>query len=135
MTGVAVSPDGDNVYTSGAPNDDANGSIAEFSRGDGGALTPDRLPRDSGGRRRRACGSAATGRRSASRGLVISPDGNNVYTASRVRAAARSRSSPATPDGSLTQLAAPNDCIQEQDSGDFGCGTDGTGIGSGYELG
>ena len=41
VTGVAVSRDGDNVYTSGAPRRRcSNGSIAEFAVDDGGTLSP-----------------------------------------------------------------------------------------------
>ncbi len=80
VTGVVVSPDGDDVYTSGSPNDDTNGSIAEFSRGAGGALTPIGCvgsPEDGD-----TCGGGtATGLTGIS-GLVVSPDGDNMYTAS-----------------------------------------------------
>ena len=51
VTGVAVSPDGDNVYTTGSEDEDANGSIAEFSRGAGGRADSDWLPRHARGRR------------------------------------------------------------------------------------
>ena len=39
VMGVAVSPDGDNVYTTGDLSEFSNASIAEFSRGAGGTLT------------------------------------------------------------------------------------------------
>ena len=79
VTGVAVSPDGDDVYTTGAPNEGSDGSIAEFSVGAGRRADADRLPRHPGGRR--AVAAARTGIVGIT-GLVVSPDGNNVYTAS-----------------------------------------------------
>ena len=36
---MVISPDGADVYSAGSPNESANGSIAEFSVGAGGALT------------------------------------------------------------------------------------------------
>ena len=128
--GVAVSPDGDDVYTTGAPNAGADGSIAEFSVGEGGQLnwvgclgTPEGDESCDGG--------SATGVVGIT-GLVVSPDGNNVYTASEEEGGPIAEFSRAG-DGSLSQLSSPNNCIEEQDD-DFGCDTSGTGIGDGFRL-
>jgi DNA-binding beta-propeller fold protein YncE len=132
VTGVAVSPDGDDVYTAGAPNEGAAGSIAEFSRGDGGTLTsigcvgtPENFDDES-------CSGGATGVGGLT-DLVVSPDGTNVYTASEFEDGPIAEFSRDPETGTLTQLASPNDCIEES-GGDFGCGSTATGIGDGYEL-
>ena len=134
VTGVVVSAKGDNVYTSGAPGEFSNGSIAEFSRGEGGTLEPLDAPNNCIGTPEGAdtCGSGATGL-IGTVGLVISPDGNNVYTASDGSAGPIAEFSRGA-GGALAQLATPNDCVQEQTGADFGCGTTGTGIGSGFRL-
>ncbi len=131
VTGVAISLDGDNVYTSGAPNPGSSGSIAEFAVDEGGTLssigcigTPEDFDDES-------CGSAATGLVGIT-GLVVSPDGANVYTASQSEGGPIAEFSRGA-GGTLTQLQPPNDCIEEQGA-EFGCGTTGTGIGNGYEL-
>jgi len=136
VTGVAVSPlpDDDNVYTTGAPNPGANGSIAEFSRGDGGALssigclgTPEEFEGES------CTGGSATGVIGIT-GLVISPDGNNVYTASESVVSPIAEFSRDPDTGALSQLTGANDCIQEQNE-EPTCGTTtGIGIASGYRL-
>jgi DNA-binding beta-propeller fold protein YncE len=134
VTGVAVSPDGGNVYTTGSPNEDENGSIAEFSRGAGGALTPIGClgtPEDDDP----ACGGGtATGLVGIS-GLVVSADGENVYTASEEEGGPISEFSRGA-GGALQQLQPPNDCIADtNEEGDFGCGTTtGVGIADGYQL-
>lgn len=132
VTGVAVSPDGENVYTSGE-GDNGNGSIAEFSRGAGGALTPIGClgtPEESDN----ACaGGTATGLVGIS-GLVVSPDGNNVYTASEEQGGPISEFSRGA-GGVLQQLQPPNDCIQDANEESFGCHTTtGVGIADGYQL-
>ena len=136
VTGVAVSPDGDDVYTTGAPNSDENGSIAEFSRGEDGALssigclgTPEDADDESCG------GGTATGVIGIT-GLVISPDGNNVYTASESIESPIAEFSRDPESGALSQLTGANNCIQEQDEEfPFTCGTTtGIGIASGYRL-
>jgi Divergent InlB B-repeat domain/Lactonase, 7-bladed beta-propeller len=132
VTGIVVSPDGSNVYTSGFSGGGELGTIAELSRNSDGSLSQavstdciEDPALDDG------CGSTAVGIDGMSR-PVISPDGRNVYTASQLVGgpiAEFTRSS----DGSLSQLPAPNDCIQETGS-DQGCGTEGQGIASGWEL-
>jgi hypothetical protein len=131
-TGVAISPHGENVYTVGWDSNHADdGAIAEFTRSPGGSLTQDNssdcveTAGDDLG-----CAATAIGIAGMA-GLVISPDGSNVYTASATFAgpiAEFSRDST----GALSQLPAPNDCIQE--GGGFGCSTTGVGVASGYEL-
>jgi DNA-binding beta-propeller fold protein YncE len=134
VTAVAVSPDGDNVYTAGAPNLNQNGSIAEFAREANGMLmqltgsnnclgTPEAGESCGGG-----TGTGVVG----VIGLVVSPDGNNVYAASQSEGGPIAEFSRGT-GGALEQLNPPNDCIQEQND-EFGCGSTGTGIGSGFEL-
>lgn len=131
VDGVAVSPDGDNVYTTGAPGDDSEGSIAEFStQGDGGPLTWIGCLGNPEGDE--SCeGGDATGVVGIT-GLVISPDGNNVYTASEEEGGPIAEFARGD-DGTLSQLSAPNNCIEEEGD-DFGCDTSGIGIGDGYRL-
>ena len=133
-TGVLVSPDGADVYTSGFENNDGEtGTIAEFARNGDGSLsqlaspnncieTPDA---DDG------CGSSAIGVTGVS-GLAISPDGQNVYTASEFEGGPIAEFAR-NGDGSLTQLASPNNCIEEAGSNQ-GCGSSAQGIASGWEL-
>jgi DNA-binding beta-propeller fold protein YncE len=135
VTGVVVSPDGNNVYTSGAPSGfSSSGSIAEFSRGANGALTQLGSPNNCIGtpESSETCGGSATGVTGFS-GLAMSPDGTNVYSAAESRGGPIAEFSRGA-GGALTQLAAPNNCIQEQGGTDFGCGTTGIGIGDGFRL-
>lgn len=130
--GVAVSPDGKNVYVTAGSGSDS--LIAEFSRdtatgaltqlGAGSAcITNDATNPD-------ACGdSSATGLTNPV-DIVVSPDGNNVYVAAGGLGpggdvAEFSRSGP---NGALTQLLSPNDCLTSAGSG-VACGnTSGTGF-------
>ena len=137
VTGVAISPDGDNVYTTGAPDPDADGSIAEFSREEGGHLsaigcigTPEDFDDESCSSEGEVDGLGGVV------GLVISPDGNNVYTASEALGGPIAEFSR-NADGLLTQLASPNNCIEEAnnpDDNNYGCGTTAFGIQDGYRL-
>ena len=133
VTGVAVSPDGADVYTTGAPNSDSDGSIAEFSVGQGGALTPIGCLGTPEGAE--PCTPGTAPGIVGITGLVVSPDGNNVYTASQFEGGPIAEFSRGA-GGVLQQLPSPNDCIQEQNTQyNFTCGTTtGTGIGSGYRL-
>ena len=132
VTGVAVTPDGNNVYTAGFSGGNEDGTIAEFARNADGSLTQlggaancIEQPGDDLG-----CGTTAIGVAGLA-GLIVSPDGRNVYTASETFGGPIAEFSRAA-SGALTQLPAPNDCIQE--GADFGCGSSGTGITSGYRL-
>jgi hypothetical protein len=134
VNGIVVSPDGQSVYTSGFVNDDnEDGTIAELTRNSDGSLSQDDpvdcvedpALEDEG------CGSTAVGIDGISQ-PVMSPDGKNLYTASQFIGGPIAEFA-VNSDGSLSQLAAPNDCIEETDS-DLGCGTEGQGIASGWEL-
>ena len=110
-TGVAVSPDGKNVYTVGRDdNSGQDGAIAEFTRDTSGTLAQaDSSDCVQTGADDLGCAVTAVGIAGTSR-LIVSPDGRNVYTASEALAgpiAEFSRDS----SGALAQLAAPNDCI------------------------
>ncbi len=134
VEGVVISPDGDNVYTSGSPGEFSSGSIAEFSVGAGGTLTQLEAPNNCLGAPQddETCGSDPNGL-IGTVGLVISPDGENVYTASDGSAGPIAEFSRGA-GGALTQLTTPNDCVQEQTGENFGCGSTATGIGSGFRL-
>lgn len=130
--GLAVSPDGKNVYVTAGGGSDS--SIAEFSRdtvtgaltqlGAGNAcITNDPTNPDD-------CGdSSATGLANPV-DIAVSPDGNNVYVAAGglgpggdVAEFLRSG-----PNGALTQLLPPDDCLTSAGSG-VACGnTSGTGF-------
>jgi len=104
VTSVTVSPDGQNVYAA-SPADD--GTIAEFARGDGGALNQLASPNDCIEEHGsdEGCGTTGDGLDGAA-GLVVSPDGASIYVATEeddccISAIAElSRAS----DGSLAQL-------------------------------
>jgi DNA-binding beta-propeller fold protein YncE len=130
VTGVAVSPDGADVYTVGAPNPGTDGSIAAFSVGAGGTLT--QIGCLGNAENAEECGNAI-GIVGIS-GLLVSPDGNNVYTASQFEGGPIAEFSRGA-DGTLRQLSSPNDCIEEQGvEYNFTCASTGVGIGSGYRL-
>ena len=131
-TGVAVSPDGNSVYTTGFDPNNTDGEIAEFTRSSGGSLAQADSPGDCVETQgdNLGCGATAIGMTGIT-GLVISPDGRNVYTASEELVGPIAEFSRDA-SGALTQLPAPNDCIQE--GGDVGCGQTGVGIRDGFEL-
>ena len=123
---VAVSPDGNNVYVGG---DAAPGTIAEFTRNSDGSLTqlpdPNDCIQENAGAL--ACGTETGRGINAVVGLTVSADGHNVYATSAGPNGDLAEFARAA-DGSLTQLASPNDCIEEQGS-EEGCGTtDGHGL-------
>ena len=123
---VAVSPDGNNLYAGG---DEAPGTIAEFTRNSDGSLTqlpnPNDCIQENAGAL--ACGTETGRGINAVVGLAVSADGHNVYATSAGPNGDLAEFARAA-DGSLTQLASPNDCIEEQGS-EEGCGTtDGHGL-------
>jgi CSLREA domain-containing protein len=126
-TSVAVSPDGRNVYVTG----DADDTVMIFDRSStDGSLTLGGCVQDAAARFYRGCGTRVHGMANAY-DVVVSPDGKNVYVAAgggghelgAVVELARAS------DGSLTQLASPDDCVEEQGDSAPVCGTtDGTGL-------
>ncbi|HEY2601224.1 MAG TPA: beta-propeller fold lactonase family protein [Thermoleophilaceae bacterium] len=106
--GAAVSPDGKNVYMTQA--DDTVGGIAAFSRdAASGALT--QLGGGAACINQNGSGGCMPGSGLAgARSVAVSPDGLNVYVASRTdNAVAALSRDPAT--GALTQLAGTAACI------------------------
>ena len=113
---VSVSPDGKNVYVLGRQSS----AIVEFARDQStGALTSLGCIQGLGGTE---CGTTGPGIGHPD-GIVITADGANAYVASSRDpgfVAEFSRNS----DGTLTQLAAPNDCIEGvNDPNPTQCGT------------
>ena len=122
VTGVVVSPDGDDVYTSGSRTT-AERLDRRVLRGDGGALYADRLHRDARRRRRRVVRQRGdrTGRHHRT--------GRQPGRRQRVhrlgdRRAARSRSSPAAPEARYP-APPPNDCIGAEQGPSSGAGRHG----------
>jgi 6-phosphogluconolactonase (cycloisomerase 2 family) len=122
----AVSPDGRNVYMHG------NKAIAEFARDPlTGGLTQLAsanacIGEEGGGT---ACPTTGVGLSGEGGDLAVSPDGRNVYavsSASGVAAVAEFARDPAT--GALTQLPAPNACIQEMGTSSSDCARTGPGL-------
>jgi Divergent InlB B-repeat domain len=130
VTGIVVSPDGANVYSAG-PSGGLAGSIAEFSVGDGGGLTAIGCLGTTENTSVESCGGEAAGIVGIT-GLVVSPDGQNVYTASEQPVGPIAEFSRGA-GGTLAQLPFPHNCIEEQGS-NFGCGTPGIGIADGFRL-
>jgi Divergent InlB B-repeat domain len=131
VTGIAVSPDGDNVYTSG--EFDGDGAIAEFTRSsETGLLTSvSCLGTDAD----EDC-DGVTGVVGIT-GIIVSPDGNNVYTASEEQGGPIAEFSRGGEDGELSQLTGQNNCIEEAtdpDDNDYGCNSTAYGIEDGYSL-
>ena len=131
VTGIALSPDpdNDNVYTAGESAEDSTASIAEFTRDPETGLlsavgclgTDDEEDCDT-----------ATGLVGLT-GIVVSPNGNNMYTASEQNTGPIAEFSRSGEDGTLSQLTGNNNCIEEQGSND-GCLTTGIGIEDGNSL-
>jgi DNA-binding beta-propeller fold protein YncE len=127
---VAVSPGGDSVYVGG---DEA---IAEFTRNADGSLTQHAGPNN--------CiqepGASANDCTTTGIGIVqiasldVSPDGKNLYSSAANYTGAVAEFAR-NPDGSLSQLASPNNCIEENPSGDGSYPPEGCGTGTGDGLG
>ncbi|HET7146163.1 MAG TPA: choice-of-anchor Q domain-containing protein, partial [Gaiellaceae bacterium] len=120
-TSIAVSPDGKNVYVTAADDD----TVMIFDRNAvDGTLTPAGCVQDAAARFDRGCATRVHGMVNAY-DVAVSPDGKNVYVAAgggfpelgAVVELARAA------DGSLSQLASPNDCIEEQGNATPVCGT------------
>jgi len=117
---MAISPDGLNVYS---PQDDGPGVVAVFARdpltgaltqlpGAAGCVSDDGSDGNGG-----SCG-AATALRGPD-GVAVSPDGRNVYVASKLSDSVTAFSrDPAT--GALTQLSVPGSCVSN-DGTPAGC--------------
>jgi DNA-binding beta-propeller fold protein YncE len=109
---LAISPDGANVYVLGQ----FSNSIAEFARNlMTGALTQLASPNDCIG-----CGTNPATGISNPYGIVVSPNGQNVYVTSH-DSNSIDEFTRNTTTGALTQLGSPDDCISS--SGSSGCGT------------
>jgi DNA-binding beta-propeller fold protein YncE len=130
--GVAISPDGHNLYVAAR----ASGAVAEFQRSSiDGSLTqlpsPNKCITSSSTSPDSSCGTTRGPGLTNAGGIVVSPDGKNVYTAAfySMAVAEFARSSV---DGSLSQLTPlSNACIRESSSPENGvadCTTIGTGL-------
>ena len=125
-----VSPDGRNLYSS---EGNYTGAVAEFARNANGSLTQLVGPNDcieenasgDGSSSPEGCGTKTGNGLGEGGTLQVSPDGANVYVA----ATSDDCNSPChaalaefvrNADGSLTQLASPNNCIEEQGGTDCG---------------
>jgi len=123
--GVAVSPDGANVYVS-AGGLGPGGDVAEFSRDAGtGALTQlepanDCLTSPGSGV---SCEDTSGVGFNGEEDIAISPDGHSVYLNSFGDSAVLELSRDAL-TGALSQLPSPNDCISSDSGNPGGCGTD-----------
>jgi 6-phosphogluconolactonase (cycloisomerase 2 family) len=115
---LAISPDGGNVYVVGQ----FSNSIAEFSRNPmTGALTQLTAPSDCIG-----CGTNPANGISNPYGIIVSPNGQNVYVSSHDSSSVAEFTRNTT-TGALTQLAAPDDCISSSNTS--GCTvTNGVGL-------
>jgi DNA-binding beta-propeller fold protein YncE len=112
--GVVVSPDGKDVYA-GAGATSAEGDIAAFERGAGGALT--QLPLEEGciGETVSGCTHGLQAEHiEGAEDLVVSPDGNNVYATSTATNSVIELKRTGT--GALEQLVSPNECITTEKS-------------------
>ena len=127
---VTVSPDGANVYTGNVTSEGGPGGITEFTRNFDGSLTELGCVQEQDDSNE--CGDDTAIGIGDVTSLAVSPDGGNVYAASSgtESIAEFGRSG----DGSLSQLASPNDCITEQGS-EEGCGTtDGRGLSGAFGV-
>jgi 6-phosphogluconolactonase (cycloisomerase 2 family) len=122
--GVAVSPDGANLYVSAGGL--GPGDVAEFSRNSStGVLTQlsgtnDCMTSVGSGV---TCGTPnAVGFNGGQEDIAISPDGHNVYLNSFGNSAViELKRDPSS--GVLSQLASPNDCITSDSTNPGGCGS------------
>ena len=112
--GIAVSPDGRNVYTASS----SSNAVATFGRGSDGRLSQlggARGCTSEGGAERCATGHALNG----AFGIAVSSDENNVYVASGNALVAFQRSAG---DGVLTEIEGPAGCVSQGGSDRCGVG-------------
>ena len=123
--GVAVSPDGANVYVAS----DVRGAVVMFSRGTGGALTPQGCIENTGAT---DCGTThTTPGLAGARGVTVSPDGKNLYVAAYGMASTAENA--ASPAGAVVAFSralggglTPLGCVQN--TGASGCGASTAGL-------
>jgi DNA-binding beta-propeller fold protein YncE len=126
---AAISPDGRNVYVG------ASSTIAEFAVNADGSLTQlagaNNCIEEHGGT---DCNTeTGVGLRSVV-SLDVSPDGHNVYSSAGDYTGSLAEFTR-NADGSLTQLASPNNCIEENPTGDGTLAAEGCGTNTGHGLG
>jgi DNA-binding beta-propeller fold protein YncE len=116
---VVVSPDGNNVYML----DESNSSVDEFARNPDGSLAELPAPNDCIAVGVNGC-TTATGI-TFPNAIAISPDGKSVYVVGTdLNETGNIAEFARNANGSLTQLASPNNCIDEHESsGTPQCGT------------
>lgn len=109
---VTVSPDGKNVYVTG----ESYQTVMVFTRNSDGSLTSDGCVQDvTAVVSPSICGTTVHGLINPY-DLAVSTDGANVYVAAGGSSSPRGAivEFARANDGTLTQLATPNDCIEEQ---------------------
>lgn len=118
--GLAVSPDGNDVYVADEGESEGEGSIAVFARNSNGSLSQLNGAEDcitEQGDDNSDCSSTAVGLTYAD-SVVVSPNNDNVYTGSDDNDGAIAEFAR-NGDGSLSQLGGDNACIGEsEDCGD-----------------
>ena len=145
LTSLAVSPDGQNLYSSEA---NYTGAIGEFARNANGSLTQLAVPNNcleenssgDGSFQPEGCGTQTGHGLGDGGAIVVSPDGASVFVAATsddcnepCHAAVAEFARNA--GGSLTQLASPNNCIEEH-GGTGDCGDEtGHGLATGTPAG
>jgi DNA-binding beta-propeller fold protein YncE len=107
--GIAVSPDGKDVYVAAGARS-ATGDVAAFERGAEGALT--QLPGEEACTSETVAGCKVGQYIQGSEDLVVSPDGANVYVNSANTNAVIELKRTGT--GALEQLASPNKCVSSE---------------------
>jgi DNA-binding beta-propeller fold protein YncE len=124
---IAISPDGNNVYVTAFDNDE-NGDVAEFQRNSTGTLSQisshDCIAEHSD---ESDCDDNGADGLQGTAGIVVSPDGQNVYVADESGNAITELARDAA-DGSLSQPDGTDDCITEHGDENSDCAAFGTGL-------